>query len=199
GCDLMRVLAVAHVLRLDELSGEGARQLGAVLGGQRLRSLIDGAQVVGDHAVIGGGVLEGLQCQVETLGIGQAAIAQVVENVCIVTGVDHDGNVLVVLGRAANHGRAPDIDVLDGIRQGAARLGDGGRKGVKVDCHQIDRVDPVFGHDCTVQVATAEDAAVNLRVQGLDATIHHFRKAGVVGHFDGGNSVLAQQLEGAAG
>ncbi len=37
--------------------------------------LVDGAQVVGDHAVVGGGVLEGRERQVEALGVGQAAVA----------------------------------------------------------------------------------------------------------------------------
>ena len=57
----------------------------------------------------------------------------------------------------------------------------------------------MLGHDRTVQITTAEDAAVDLRMQGLHPAIHHFREAGVVGDLDGGDAILAQQLEGATG
>src|SRR5690606_37958448 len=106
GSDLVRVLAVAHVLRLDELAVEGTRDRAAAFGGHGLGGLVDGAQVVGDHTVVGGGVLEGLEGQVEALGIGQAGGLEGLQHARIVAGVDHDGDVLVVLGRGANHGGA---------------------------------------------------------------------------------------------
>ena len=199
GGDLVRVLAVAHFLRLDELAVEGARELAAAFGAQGLGALVDGAQVVGDHAVVGGGVLEGLEGQVEALRVGQAAGLQGLDDAGVIAGVDHDGDVLVVLGGAADHGRAADVDVLDGVRQGAARLGHGGGERVEVDRHQVDRGDAVLGHHRAVQVATTEDAAVDLRVQGLHPAVHHFREAGVVGHFHGGDAVVLEQLVGAAG
>ncbi len=105
----------------------------------------------------------------------------------------------MVLRRAANHGRAADVDVLDRVRQGATGLGHGGSEGIEVDRDQIDRGDAVFAHHRAIQITTAEDAAVDLGVQGLHAAVHHFRKTGVVGDFHGSNAVLAQQLEGAAG
>ncbi len=197
--DLMRILAVAHVLRFDELCGEGAWQQAAAFGGKGFGGLVDGAQVVGDHAVVGRGVFEGLERQIEALGIGQAAALQVLDDVGVVIGIDHDGDVLVVLRRAADHGRPANIDVLDGVRQGASGLGDRSGEGVEVDCDQIDRVDAVLCHDRAVDIATAENAAVDLRMQGLYPAVHHFREAGVVGHFYRGDVVLAQQLEGAAG
>ena len=199
GRALMRVLAVAHVLDLDELAVEGAREGRPIFGAQGIAVLIDSAQVVGNHAVIGSGMFERLQRQVKTLGVGHAAVAQAVEDARVVAGVDHDGDILVVLGGRANHGRSTDIDILDGIRQSAARSGDGGSEGVEVDHHHVDRLDAVFGHDRSVQVATTEDAAVNLRVQGLDPTVHHLREAGVIGHFHGINVAVAQQLVGATG
>ncbi len=195
----MRVLAVTHVLRLDELHVVGAREQAAIVRGQRIGALIDAAQVVGDHAVVGRGMFERLERQVETLGVGQATVFQVLEHARVVVGVDHDGDVLVVLGCRANHRRAADIDVLDGVRQGAARLGNGGRERVQVDRHQVDGPDAVFGHDRAVEITTAEDAAVDLRMQGLDPAIHHLRKTGVVGNFHCFHAVVTQQLEGAPG
>jgi hypothetical protein len=44
-----------------------------------------------------------------------------------------------------------------------------------------------------------EDAAVHLRVQGLDAAVEHFREAGVVGDFGDRQAGFAQHLGGAAG
>ena len=49
------------------------------------------------------------------------------------------------------------------------------------------------------QVAAGEDAAVDLRVQRLDAAVEHFRKPGVVGDFGHGDAGIAQHLGGAAG
>ena len=196
---LVRVLAVAHVLRLDELHVVGAREQAAIFGAELLGALVDTAQVVGDHAVVAGGVLERLERQVEALGVGQPAVLQVVDHCRVVLGIDHDGDVLVVLRRAADHGRAADVDVLDGVRQGASGLGHRGCERIEVDRHQINRRDAMLGHHCAIQVAAAEDAAVDLRVQGLHPAVHHLREAGVVGHFDSRDAVVTQQLEGAAG
>ncbi len=144
-------------------------------------------------------MLERLERQVEALGVGQPAVLQVVDHCRVVLGIDHDGDVLVVLRRTADHGRAADVDVLDGVRQGASGLGHRGCERIEVDRHQIDRRDAILGHHCAVQVAAAEDAAVDLRVQGLHPAVHHLREAGVVGHFDSRDAVVTQQLEGAAG
>src|SRR5690606_25225110 len=142
---------------------------------------------------------EGLEGQVEALGVGQTAGFQALDDTGVVAGVDHDGHILVVLRSRTDHGRAADIDVLDGVGQVAVRLGHGGFEGVEVDRYQVDRLDAVLVHDRTVQCATAEDAAVDLRVQGLDAAVHHFRETGVVGDFDRGHAVVLEQLVGAAG
>src|SRR5690606_21689960 len=133
----------------------------------------------------------------EALGIGQAAIPQVGQHLAIVVGVDHDGNILVVLGGGADPGRAADSDVLDRLGQGAARLGHGCGEGIEVDHHHVDRLDTVLSHDRAVQIAATENAAMDLRVQGFHPAIHHFREAGVVGYFHDVDVVVAQQLPGA--
>jgi hypothetical protein len=90
--------------------------------------------------------------------------------------------VAVVLGRRAHHGRAADVDVLDGVFQRAVGLRHGLREGIEVHHHQVDGGMSCF---CMVAacsaVAAAEDAAVHLGVQGLDAAVEHFGEAGVVG------------------
>ncbi len=195
---LVRVLAVAHFLGLDELAVEGARELAAAFGAEGFGGLINGAHVVGDHAVVAGGVFERLEHQVETLSIGQATGLEVFQHAGVVAGIDHNGHVFVVLGRRADHGRAADVDVFDGGRQVTAGFVDGGFERVEVDGHQVDRLDAVLVHDRVVGAATAEDAAVDFRVQGLDPTVHHFCETGVVRDFYCGHAVVLQQFEGPA-
>src|SRR3989344_1473195 len=196
---LVRGLAVAHFLGLDELAVEGAREFAATFRAEGLSSLVHGAHVVGDHAVVGGGMFEGLEHQVETLGVGQAAGLEVFQDAGVIAGVDHDGHVLVVLGCRTNHGRAADVDVLDGSRQVATWFGDRCFEWVQVDRYQVDRLDAVLVHDGVVDTATTEDPAVDFRVQGFHPAVHHFGEAGVIRDFHCGNAVVLQQLERPAG
>ena len=57
----------------------------------------------------------------------------------------------------------------------------------------------MLGHDGIVGAAAAEDATVDLRVQGLDPAVHHFGEAGVIGHFHRVDAIVLEQLVGAAG
>ena len=119
---LVRVLAVAQVLRLRQLQvvdgGEGlARRHRGHLrfgaGGQR-------AQVVGDHAVVGGDVGEDLHRQHEARRrAAPRRRAQLGEHARVVGRVDQHRHVGPVLGRGAQHRRAADVDVLDRVFQRA--------------------------------------------------------------------------------
>ncbi len=146
-------------------------------------------------------MLEGFDRQIEAGGKAQAVAVAVhlADHAVIVGRLDHDGNVLVVLGGGADHGRAADVDVLDGVFQGATGLGDGGGEGIEVDHHHVDGGDVVLSHDGVIPVATAEDATVNLGVQSLDAAVHHLGETGVVGDFGDRQTGLGQQLGGATG
>jgi len=92
---LVGVFAVAHFLLFEELQVEGVGKVALFV------FSVAGAEVVGNHAVVLAGVLEGLDHQSVAGGVGQlAAVAvQLVENGAVVAGVDHDGHVLMVLGR----------------------------------------------------------------------------------------------------
>jgi hypothetical protein len=57
----------------------------------------------------------------------------------------------------------------------------------------------VCAHDRIVDAATAEEPAVNLRMQRLDPAVHDLRKAGVCGHLLHRDALLLQQRGGAAG
>ena len=105
----------------------------------------------------------------------------------------------MIFGGGAHHCRSADIDVLDGIFEAAIRIGHRFLEWIKVDNHQVDRLDTVFLHHSFVEAAAPENAAVHFRMQGFDPTGHHFRKAGVVGYFGNRDTFFGDQSSGATG
>ena len=142
---LMRVFAVTHFLRFIELAVEGLREVETVVRAQGFSRLINRAQVVGDHAVVAGGMFKRFQCQGKTGFVTQTLHAvQVFQHHAVVRGVNHNTDVRVVFGGRAHHGRATDVDVFNGQWQVTVWLGDGRCKRVEVNHHQINRVDAVL-------------------------------------------------------
>ena len=109
--------------------------------------------------------------------------------------------MLPVFSSGAHHGGAADVDVFNRVFQCAAGLGHGGGKGVEVHAHQVDIADVVLGHFVHMrgQIAAPQNTAVDFGVQGFHAPVEHFRKAGVIGHFNHRNTGIGQQFGGAAG
>ena len=93
----MWVFAVTHVLRFDELAVESTRECVTLINAQYFRSLVNGAQVVSNHAVISSSVLERFQRQVETQFSRQTLVCiDFLQNLIVIRGVYHDTNVRVV-------------------------------------------------------------------------------------------------------
>ena len=194
---LMRVLAVAEAL--------GDRQGGREAGGQAediaKAGLGLGFEVVGDRGVVGRRALEDLEGEFAAEFAERLRRLHRGEHALVVGRVGDDGDRRVVLGRAAEHGRAADVDVLDGVLEGAVRLRDGGFERVEVHDDEVDELDAVLlGFvEVLMRIAAAEEAAVDFRVQGLHAAFHDLGEARVladVGHRQAG---VAQHLGGAAG
>ncbi len=85
----------------------------------------------------------------------------------------------MVLGRAAQHGRTPNIDILDRLVQGDVRPRHGLLERIKIHHHQVNRLDPV-GADGRLMRGVApqiEQPPVHFGVQRLDPAIQHLRKA----------------------
>ena len=114
----------------------------------------------------------------------------------VVRGVGNDRNASVILGCRAQHRRAADIDILDCVGERDVGLGDRFAEGVEIDADEVDGRDVVLRYRRQMfgQIAPGEDAAVHFRVQRLDATVEHFREAGVVADFRYGQPRLAQQF-----
>ena len=192
---LVRVLAVAHVERLRAADVEARTEPRGPL-------LAEGAEVVGDRAVVARGRAEDL--------LGEAAVGQrrdgtgrpeLLEHRPVVVRIDHHRHVGVVLRRRAEHRGPPDVDLLD--RLGERRPGpcDGLPEGIEVDRNEVDRLDVVRAHGRCVlsQVAAPEEPTVDLRVEGLHAPVEHLGKAGVVAHLPDREAGLRQDLRRPAG
>ncbi|OPZ04932.1 MAG: hypothetical protein BWZ09_01451 [Alphaproteobacteria bacterium ADurb.BinA305] len=205
GRGLVRVLAVAQVLHLveGELQALGIglqRHVAGLVGDER-------GEVVGDRRVVARGVGEGLHREREAGLVAELAGVglELFDDAAVVLGVGDDADaallVAVVLGRGAHHGGAADVDVLDRVFQRAVGLGHGLLEGVEIDHHQVDAADVVGGDGVHVfgEIAAGEDAAMHLRVQGLDPAVQHLGEAGVLGDVGHRQAGLAQQAGGAAG
>ncbi len=189
---LVRVLAVAQ--RLDQLPCE--RTICRCGVGQLLR------EPIGDCGIVGGGAGIGLGGELASQRQRGRAVVPVElrEHGRIVVGIDDDHHVLVVLGGGADHGRPSDVDILDaGLERGPLR--DGCFEGVEVDHQEIDRANPVcFDRRCVIRIAARrEQAAMDLGVQRLYATVHHLRKPRELGDVEHGEAGGGQHLAGAAG
>ncbi len=184
---LVWVLPVAHLLHLFELQVEGPRVV--------LRATLDqAAKVIGDHAVISGGVFVGANRKSKSCCQRGVAVMgfEFSEDPIVVPGRYHNGDVAVVLRCRTNHGWPADINIFHRVFQGAVRAGDGGLERIQIHDDQIDRRDVVCGHHFIVGAAPTQNAAVNLWVQGFHATIHHLWKTGVIGDFHHAQSLLAE-------
>ncbi|GAA5641732.1 hypothetical protein Senen01_04664 [Salmonella enterica subsp. enterica] len=185
GCLLVAVLAIAHILLLNEVQIQRTREATGGFFAFTVVGRNHAAEVVSDHAVVGGGVFEGFNREIETGVEGQRTFVSIhlFNNGVVVAALHHDGHVFMVLSSRAHHGRAADINVLYRIFQRAAFACHGLGERIQVNDNHIDRGDVVLFHNGIVLAATTEDAAVDFWMQGLYASIHHFRETGVIGNF----------------
>ena len=159
-------------------------------------------KIVGDHAIVGSRVGERLAGKLPPqLGRRAAVGRDLVEHRRILPRVRGDRDKSVVLRRCANQRRTANVDLLHRLGERHARPGHRRRKRIQVHHDQLEGEDAVLGQGFHVLgiVAPAEDAAVNLRMQGLQTAVHHLWKAGVLGDVADGNALGFQVFAGAAG
>ena len=219
---LMRVFAVPQVLDLAEPRGECGKQavdFGRIPAGlialidffaRRLRrkridvfSKINPGEVGINRGVILGGAGEGPHRQIEAETVGRLAFvaAEVFENLVVLHGIGDDRDGAVILGGGADHRRTADVDIFDGIFEGAVRLGDGLLEGVEIHAEEVDSADVMGLHGARMVriVAQGQEAAVDGRVEGFDPTVHHFGEAGDLRDIFDGKAGVAEGFGGAAG
>ena len=189
---LVRVLAVAEIRDLLPL-------LGAHLG---VFPVLQEAVVVRDRRVVRRGAAERGEGETATgrLGDRSLVLAKGLEERRVVARVDDHGDVREVLRGGADHRRAPDIDLLHRVVR-RNPLHDLLLEGVEVHDDQIDRLDAELFALLAIGriIAARENAAVDLRVEGLHAAAEDLGGAGVVldrAHLD---PAVAERPGGAAG
>ncbi len=106
------------------------------------------------------------------------------EHAVVVGRIDDYNNAIVVLRCGPNHRRPADVYVFDRIVDRRIFACDRLFEWVEVYNQHVDWLDTVFGHDTLVRAASAKQAAVDFRVQGLDAAIHDLGEAGLVRDID---------------
>ena len=136
---LMRVLPVAKRL--------GQRRTHRQIWQHRVRARELAGQMGGDGCIVGCCAGEHLGRQRATqLQCGLAGGGHLFRDNRVVGRIHHHRHAVVVLGRAAEHGRTTDVDVLDGVVQVDTGLGHRRLEGVEVHHHQIDGQDAVLAH-----------------------------------------------------
>ena len=199
----MGVLAVAQALHALGLEAEPRGQ--ELVPRRRRRGAPSAgiAQVGRDGRVVLGRAPEGLVGQAVAGLRGQYPLvgAQLVQHRPVLRGIRHHGHALVVLGRAANHAGAADVDVLDGVREGGPGIRHRLLEGVERHHHQVDRANAVRRQRRHVlgQRAPGQDAAVDLGVQRLHPAVEHLGEAGHLGHVHHLEAAVAEQRGSAAG
>ncbi len=197
---LVRILTIAHGIGLVEGQLQTRGEGGWLIVG------VEAGEPVGDGAIVARGVHKGFLGQRKARGVGDFSLVrlQLIDDAGVVGRLGHDGAaallVTVVFRRSTHHGRAADVDVLDGVGQRAILFRNRLLEGIEVHHDQVDGGDAVLFHGRGMfgVAADAEDAAMHLGMQGLDATVEHFREAGVVGNVGDIEAGIAQQLGGAA-
>ncbi len=191
---LVGVLPVPHGVALHERE---VQDLGQRLGGLRLP-----CQIAGDETVVARGVREHLGGQMPAHVRGDAGgVFQGLDHDPVVGTVDHRQHVLVILGRRAQHRRSPDIDLFHDLRKACACVAAGAFEGVEVHHQKVDDADPgvPHGHAVVRAVRPSEQAAMDARVQGLQASVEHLREAGVGRDLHDRDPRVLQECRRAAG
>ena len=127
-----------------------------------------------------------------------AAVLERREHDVVVGVIDDHGDVLVILRGRAQHRGSADVDVLDRLRVRA--VGARRRRFERIQIHdeQVDDADAVLDEHRVVDAASREQAAVNVRMQRLDAAVHDLGEARDGRDLGHGDSGVAQRLRGAA-
>ena len=192
---LVRIFAIAQRLRQRGGDGQHLRQ-GVFIGGKFL------LQMCGNRGIVGGrtGIDLGGQLAAHFQG-GIASLGDQSGHLGIIRRIHNDRDTVMILGRAAQHGRTADVDVLNRIMQAHVGLGHGGFEGIEIHHHQVNRRNAVRFHRALVRgVATnVEQAAVDKGMQRLHAAVEHLRKAGVIADVLDRQPGLPEGLGGAAG
>jgi hypothetical protein len=131
---------------------------------------------------------------------GSVVAVKFSDDVAVVLDIHDHGHVTMVLGCGPDHGGPPNVDILDRLFEGRLARHRFLER-IEIAHEQVDPFDAVLLHRRCVAliIAQGEQAAVDLRMQGLEATVHHFRKAGHCRHVGDLQACRCECLGGSAG
>ena len=168
---LVRVFTIAKFMTARQanrdMSGDDIR-----LKRRRVRSRQPGM----NRLVIIASMGEGLNSQFTAQSkVGLAGDADGADDAGIIRWIANRCHPQEILGRRAKQGHAANVNLLQRRRQADIGLLDSFAKGVQVADHQADRGKAKLGKLLPIFGAVAgKDAAVDGRMQGLDAPAQHF-------------------------
>ncbi len=165
---LMRVFSVSEFSAVAKLDGVHIREL-----------LIDPVEIIGDRSVVCRRAGECFGCKTEFLLRGKPAGFDRFDRHRIIRRIGQNSNILVVLGCCTDHRRSADIDELDEFFEREILFRHLLER-IQIDTEDVDSLDAVFHHNIVIGASAAEKTAVDFRVEGLYATVHHLGKTGVV-------------------
>src|SRR5205823_7606547 len=107
-------------------------------------------------------------------------IPYVFEHRVVICRIDHHRDRFIVLCRAANHRRTADVDILNRFGEGDVWFGNGRFEWIKVNHHQIDRLEATFAGFGLVFLVTTfvEKTAMHAGMQSLYTSSQDFRRDG---------------------
>ena len=192
GAQLVRVLAIAQVRLLLDHQRQPAREEGA---GLRV-------EVRGDLGVIRGGQGERLRRQLlARLGADRAMRLDISHDRCVLGRVRDRRHAREVLGRGAQERHAADVDLLQRLVQGRARLRHRLPERVEVDHHHVDLLDAVLGQlgEVVRLVTPRQQPREDLGVERLDSAAQDLGRIGQVGDRLDGNAGFGEVGPGPVG
>ena len=156
-------------------------------------------QVPGDSGVIAGCVSVGLRGQAASLFERKLVVLEIYKHGIIVVWVNDNRNAIMIFRGSSNHRGPADVNILDCIVDGCVVARNRLLERIQIDDQQIDRLDSVLGHYCLIDAATAQQPAVNDRVQRFDAAVHDLREVGFLGDLYYVEAGITKLTTGSAG
>ena len=117
---------------------------------------------------------------------------QLCEHGAIIGRITDNCHILPVLGRTAYHGRAPDIDILDGVRHCNSFLRDCLTERIQIDAYKINRAYSLLfkGPHVLRKLTSGEYSAMNLGMKSLHPAVQNLRESCDIAYSNGLYSIV---------
>jgi len=128
-------------------------------------------------------------------------LIEFLQNFIILVWTGHDRHAAEIFCCGTDHARSADIDILQCVFEGNARLGDGFFKRIQVDRHQVDRLNFFFSDLCHLRrlFPFGQNAGMNGGMQRFNPAVEDLREPGDICDTGDRNLMIPEKLGGAAG